>query len=127
MDGVDAAEEWLDTWVGQVNAQAAQSVELSRRVAALTGTAEGRDGAVRVTVGSAGQIERLELDDRVRDVSGPRLAEEIMSVMRRAQAALSNLVADQVQDTVGVDTETGRAVIQSFETRFPTVEREEDR
>lgn len=127
VDGVDAAEDWLDSWVGQVNAQAARSVELSRRVAALTGTAEGRDGAIRVTVGSAGQIERLELDDRVHGLSGPGLADEIMSVMRRAQAALSGLVADQVQDTVGVDTETGRAVIHSFETRFPSVDRVDDR
>ena len=127
MDGIDAAEEWLDTWVGQVNTQAARSVELSRRVAALTGTAEGRDGAIRIAVGSAGQIERLELDERVHELSGPRLADEIMSVMRRAQAALSSRVADQVRDTVGVDTETGRAVIHSFDTRFPAVEREEDR
>jgi hypothetical protein len=127
VDGADAAEDWLDTWVGQVNAQAARSVELSRRVAALTGTAEGHDGAIRVTVGSAGQIERLELDERVHDLAGPRLADEIMSVMRRAQAALAGLVADQVQDTVGVDTETGRAVLHSFETRFPPVESQEDR
>src|SRR3954447_15955960 len=55
VDGIDAAEEWLDAWVGQANTQAARSVELSRRVAALTSTAEGRGGAIRVTVGSAGQ------------------------------------------------------------------------
>jgi hypothetical protein len=100
VDGIDAAEDWLDTWVGQVNTQAARSVELSRRVAALTGTAEGRDGAIRITVGSAGQVERLELDERVHELSDPRLA-EIMSVMRRAQAALSGLVAEEVQATVG--------------------------
>jgi YbaB/EbfC DNA-binding family len=120
MDGIDAAEEWLDAWVGQANAQAERSVELSRRVAALTGTAEGRDGAIRVTVGSAGQMERLELDERVHQVSGPRLAAEIMSVMQRAQAALSRRVADEVEATVGTDTETGRAVVDSFDTRFPT-------
>ena len=127
VDGIDAAEDWLDTWVGQVNTQAARSVELSRRVAALTGTAEGRDGAIRITVASAGQLERLELDERVHELSGPRLADEIMSVMRRAQAALPGLVAEEVQATVGVDTETGQAVLHSFDTRFPTVEREEDR
>jgi hypothetical protein len=126
MDGIDAAEEWLDDWVGQVNAQAARSVDLSRRVAALTGTAEGRDGAIRVTVGSAGQVQRLELDDRVRELPGPRLAEEILSVMRRAQAALSGRVAEEVQATVGADTETGRAVIHSFDTRFPAAERQEE-
>jgi hypothetical protein len=126
MDGIDAAEDWLDTWVGQVNAQASRSVELSRRVAALTGTAEGRGGAIRVTVGSAGQVERLELDERIHELTGPRLAEEIVTVMRRAQAALSGRVTEEVQATVGTDTETGRAVLHSFNTRFPMVEREED-
>ncbi|MFD0518555.1 YbaB/EbfC family nucleoid-associated protein [Paractinoplanes durhamensis] len=126
MSDVDAAEEWLDSWVGQVNAQAQRSVELSRRVAALTGSAESRDGAIRVTVGSAGQVERLELDDRVRELSGPRLAQEIMSVMRRAQAALSGQVAEQVRETVGEDTETGRAVLHSFDSRFPVSREEED-
>jgi hypothetical protein len=127
MDGVDAAEDWLDTWVGQVNTQAARGVELSRRVTALTGTAEGRDGAIRMTVGSAGQIERLELDERVDDLSGPRLAEEIMLVMRLAQAALSRRVADEVRATVGEDTETGRAVTHSFDARFPAPRDEENR
>lgn len=127
MDGIDAAEDWLDAWVGQANAQAARSVELSRRVAALTGTAESRDGAIRVTVGPAGQVESLELDDRVQRMAGPRLAEEILAVMRRAQSALSGKVADEVQATVGADTETGRAVLHSFGTRFPAAEPEEDR
>jgi hypothetical protein len=124
---IDAAEDWLDSWVGQVNAQAERSVELSRRVAALTGSAEGRDGAIRVTVGAAGQMERLDLDERVHELAGPRLAEEIMSVMRRAQAALSGRVADEVRATVGEDTETGRAVIHSFGSRFPAPRDEEDR
>jgi hypothetical protein len=68
VNDIDAAEEWLDSWVGQVNAQAERSVDLSRRVAALTATAEGRNGAIRVTVGSAGQVERLDLDERVHDL-----------------------------------------------------------
>lgn len=128
MSDIDAAEEWLDSWVGQVNAQAQRSVELSRRVAALTATAQGRDGAIRVTVGSTGQVERLDLDDRVHELPGPRLAEEIMSVIRRAQAALSGRVAEQVRATVGEDTETGRAVLQSFESRFPApTDGEQDR
>jgi DNA-binding protein YbaB len=127
MDGIDAAEEWLDTWVAQVDAQAAASVDLSRRVAALIGEAEGRDGAIRVAVGSSGQVQRLELDERVHELTGPRLADEIMSAIRRAQAALSGRVAEEVQATVGADTETGRAVIHSFDARFPMVEREENR
>jgi hypothetical protein len=125
MSDVDAAEEWLDSWVGQANAQAERSVELSRRVSALTGSAEGQDGAIRVMVGSAGQLEQLDLDERVHDLSGPRLAQEIMSVMRRAQAALASRVADEVRATIGEDTETGRAVIHSFDSRF-SIRRDEE-
>jgi len=127
VNDVDAAEEWLDSWVAQVNTQAERSVELSRRVAALTASAEGRDGAIKVTVGSTGQVEGLKLDERVHEVSGPRLAQEIVSVMRQAQAALSRQVADEVRATVGEDTETGRAVIESFESRFPVPPAEDDR
>ena len=48
-------------------------------------------------------------------------------MIRHAQADLSRRVAEQVRDTVGADTETGRAVIHSFDTRFPTVEGEDER
>jgi hypothetical protein len=127
VNDLDAAEEWLDSWVSQVDAQAERSVELSRRVAALTGSAQGRGGAIRVTVGSSGQVEALELDDRVHELSGPQLAREIVVVMRRAQAVLAAQVAEQVQATVGADSEAGRAVIDSFEARFPVPDRPDER
>ncbi|KUL28790.1 YbaB/EbfC family nucleoid-associated protein [Actinoplanes awajinensis] len=124
---IDAAEQWLDSWVSQVNVQAERGVELARRVAALTGSADGRGGAIRVTVGSSGQVTSLELDDRVHELSGPELAREIMAVMRRAQAVLSAEVTEQVRATVGTDSETGRAVIGSFDTRFPVPDEREGR
>ncbi|GIE76261.1 hypothetical protein Aph02nite_22110 [Actinoplanes philippinensis] len=123
VNDVDAAGEWLGSWASQVDARAQRAVELSRRVAALTGTAEGRDGAIRVRVGSSGQVEALDLDDRVHELSGPRLADEIMAVIRRAQSALSAQVVEQVRATVGADSEAGRAVIDSFEARFPAPDR----
>ncbi|SDT66774.1 hypothetical protein [Actinoplanes derwentensis] len=119
MKDVDAAEEWLDSWASQVNLQAERSVELARRVAELTGSAEGLDGAIRVKVGSSGQVESLDLDDRVNGLPGPRLAHEIMVVMRRVQVVLSSKVDEQVKATVGADSEAGRAVVDSFEARFP--------
>ena len=116
---IDAAEEWLNTWTASVNAQAERAAQLSSRVAALSAKAESSDGSIKVTVGATGQIERLSLDDRVQRFSGEELARQILTVMRKAQASLSTLVTAEVAATVGVDTETGRAVIGSFETRFP--------
>lgn len=118
MKDVDAAEQWLDSWVSQVDAQAQRALELSRRVAMLAGSAQGYDGAIRVRVGSSGQVESLDLDDRVHELSGPQLAREIMAVIRRAQTVLSAQVTEQVRETVGADSEAGRAVIHSFAARF---------
>jgi hypothetical protein len=123
---IDAAEEWLDSWASGVNAQAERAVTLSRRVARLTGSAESRDGSIKVTVGSSGQVEALDLDDRVQQLRGAELSRQILAVMRRAQADLSGQVAAQVRETVGADTETGRAVIHSFEARFPEREPEDE-
>jgi hypothetical protein len=111
-DDIDAAEAWLDSWAAGVSEQAERAATLSRRVATLTGRAESRDGSIAVTVGSSGQVQQLELDD-------PELAGRILAVMRQAQADLARQVAAQVETTVGADTETGRAVIHSFEARFP--------
>ncbi|MFI5898351.1 YbaB/EbfC family nucleoid-associated protein [Actinoplanes sp. NPDC051513] len=123
---IDAAEDWLDSWAAGVNEQAERSAALARRVAALTGSAQNRDGSIKVTVGSAGQVEALELDDRVQQLRGAELSRRILVVMRDAQASLARQVAGQVQATVGADTETGRAVIHSFETRFPDRDADND-
>jgi len=118
-NNIDAAEEWLESWTASVNEQAQRAAQLSSRVAALTGAAESNDGSIRVTVGASGQVEKLELDDRVQRLAGEELARQILAVMRKAQARLSAQVTDEVQATVGADTETGRAVIHSFDARFP--------
>jgi DNA-binding protein YbaB len=119
MPDIEAAENWLESWTAGISAQAERAAQLSRRVAALRATAQNADGSIKVTVGSAGQVERLELDDRVRSLNGSELARQILTVMRHAQGNLSTQVAREVQATVGVDSETGRAVIHSFASRFP--------
>jgi DNA-binding protein YbaB len=105
--------------VAGVDAQASRTVELSRRVAALTGTARSRDGSVTVTVGSSGTLESLALDDHALHTTGVDLSRHIMTLIRQAQALLAAQVTEQVRQTVGLDTATGQAVIHSFTTRFP--------
>jgi hypothetical protein len=107
----------LETSSGATRASGAAAA-LADRMATLTSSADGKEGAIRVTVASSGNLTGLELDDRVRGHSGADLAAEILRVMRRAQAGLADQVAAAVGETVGVDSETGRAVLDSFERRF---------
>ena len=104
---------------GRVGARAERAATLSRRVAALTGAAESPDGSIRVTVDASGRMSTLSLSDE-------DLARRVRAVLRRAQADLARQVAVQVSETVGADSETGRAVLHSFETRFPAGEDPDD-
>jgi hypothetical protein len=85
------------------------------------------DGAVQVTVSASGVITDLRLDDRVRLWPAVRLAEQILAVMRRAQAELVGPVAAAAGATVGEYSEAGRAVIDGYATRFPVPPDEERR
>ncbi|MEH0819837.1 MULTISPECIES: YbaB/EbfC family nucleoid-associated protein [unclassified Micromonospora] len=117
--GADAAEEWVRSWSASVSERAAQAQAMSQRIADLTVSATGGHGAVEVTVAGSGTVTGLRLDDRVCGWSGERIAAEIMGTMRRAQARLAEAVADVAAQTVGADSETGRAVVGSYATRFP--------
>jgi hypothetical protein len=108
----------LETSTG-VNRAPGAAAALADRMATLTSSADGDEGAIRVTVASSGNLTGLELDDRVQGYSGADLAAQILQVVRRAQAGLVDRVAAAVGETVGVDSETGRAVLDSFEQRFP--------
>jgi hypothetical protein len=125
MGDIDSTQEWLASWAAGADAQTIRAAELSRRVATLTGEARSRDGSIAVAVGSAGQLVRLDIDGRPGQLTGAALSREIMALVRRAQIHLSAQVAGQVRDTVGADTETGRAMIDSYEERFPERPRRE--
>ncbi|AEV82034.1 hypothetical protein ACWT_1018 [Actinoplanes sp. SE50] len=92
---------------------------LADRVATLRASAAGAGGAVRVTVASSGNVTGLELDERSLGLGAPGLAAEILLTIHRAQAALAGRVAEAVASTVGAETETGRAVLDGFASRFP--------
>lgn len=95
------------------------TVALADRVATLSASAAGDDGAVRVTVAGSGLVTGIELDDRVQRLPGTMLAAELMRTIRRAQAAIVGQAAVAVDETVGSDSETGKAVLDSFSQRFP--------
>jgi hypothetical protein len=117
---LDDAEDWVRSWSAQVSGRAEAAAALADRVAALSAAATDADDVITVTVASSGAVTALELDDRVRRMSGAELSAAILRVMHQAQARLAEQVAKAVDETVGPDAETGRAVLDSFARRFPT-------
>jgi hypothetical protein len=114
---LEASADAMRSWSAQASGRTEAAATLADRVASLSASATGAEGAVRATVASSGIMTGLELGDV--ELSGAELAAEIMRVMRRAQAGLAERVAAAVDETVGADTETGKAVLDSFAQRFP--------
>jgi DNA-binding protein YbaB len=92
---------------------------LADRLAALSASATGDDGVVTVTVTGSGLVTGLQLDDRAQRLSGATLSDEILRTMRRAQASLVRQVRAAVDETVGADTEAGRAVLDPLTRTEP--------
>jgi DNA-binding protein YbaB len=118
---LDAAEGWVDNWQSAIEERAAQAQVLSGRLAQLTASARSDDGWVEVTVGSSGAVTRLQLDERVRGQSAATTSEQILATVRAAQANLTRQAAEATAETMGADSETGLAIVDSFTRRFPAL------
>ncbi|BFU46755.1 YbaB/EbfC family nucleoid-associated protein [Krasilnikovia sp. MM14-A1004] len=116
---LDAAERRVDAWQAGFEERAARARELSRRLADLSARARSDDGLVEVTVGANGMLTGLDLHEDIRRQSAGRTAQQILATLAAAQQAMTKLATEATAETIGADTETGRAVIASFTAREP--------
>jgi DNA-binding protein YbaB len=114
---LDEAERMVDDWQAGFEERAAQARALASRLGELSATARSTDGLVAVTVGSNGSITGLTLREGIRDQPATETADAIMATLRAAQASLTVAATEVTAETVGADSETGRAVISSYVAR----------
>ncbi|QGN48654.1 YbaB/EbfC family nucleoid-associated protein [Micromonospora sp. WMMD558] len=117
---LDAAGRRLDEWESAVADRAAKAKALSERVRALTGTASSPDRMVEVTVDAAGSLTDLWLDERVRQQSAARTAQQILATTRAAHADLLRQVTAAASDTLGDGDPAAEAVVDSYRRRRDT-------
>ncbi|PRY25815.1 YbaB/EbfC family nucleoid-associated protein [Pseudosporangium ferrugineum] len=112
----------IDRWEEAIRRRAEQAQALARRTEGLSATARSRDRLVEVTVGREGQIEDLRLAEGIRHQPAATTAREILATLRLAKADLVRQFDEATAATVGVDTETGRALMQSVRNRLGPVD-----
>ncbi|MBL7260590.1 YbaB/EbfC family nucleoid-associated protein [Paractinoplanes lichenicola] len=119
-DGRDLedAARMIEDWQAGVEARAAQTRELSGRLAAVTATARSDDGLVELTVGATGDLVRLELGEGIRGRPADETARAILATLHAARQALTAQVTAVTTEVVGAESETGRAVIESYARRL---------
>ena len=114
---LDEAARLVDQWQAGFEVRAAQARELAARLAALTATARSDDDLVSVTVGSTGAITDLELKEEIRHRPAAETARAILAAVRAAHESLTAAATGVTAETVGADSETGKAVIASYVAR----------
>jgi hypothetical protein len=114
---LDDAERLVDDWQAGIEARAAQTHELAARLSTLTATARSDDELVSVTVGSSGTMTDLALKEAIREQPAADTARAILATMRAAQASLTAAATAATAETVGEDSETGKAIIASYVAR----------
>ena len=119
---LDEAERLVDDWQAGFEERAAQARALSARLGSLTATATSEDELVTVTVGASGAISDLELEEGIRDRPATETARAILATLREAQASLTKAATEVTAETIGADSETGKAVIASYVARQGSVD-----
>ena len=121
----DEGAEALDRWVAENEAKAQRFQQMRDGVQQVSTTETSRDGIVTVTVDAAGNMSDLQITDGVKQLSGSKVASEVLGTMRRAQSRLADQVAEVVSATVGDDRSTMDTMLSSYRGKFPEPEDDE--
>jgi len=73
---------------------------------------------VEVTVGSDGHITDLRLDEDIRRQPAATTARQILAAVNSAKVSVAQEFARAAAETVGLDTATGRALMNSLNVRL---------
>jgi DNA-binding protein YbaB len=114
----DQTERRLSQWAQGFADKAKQFRAMRTHVEQVQVTDSSRDGAVRVTVDSRGALTDLAFSDRIREMSPPELAAQVLRCLRRAQQQLAPLVQDAMQATVGGEEPLVGNVVSGYRERF---------
>ncbi len=117
--GPEETERRVEQWAAEFAAKADRYQQMQTQISQVSATESSPDGAVQVTVDSAGVVTDLVLSDRAGQVRPQQLSAQILETMRRAQSRLTDRVQQVMLTTVGDDEATVRAVVANYEQRFP--------
>ena len=122
----DPEVERIEQWEHGFEERAARARALAERMSGLSATAHAGDGIVEVTVGSAGQITGLRLDEEIRRQPAAVTTRQILAAIGAAKASLARDFARVAAETVGLESVTGQAVMNSLNARLGLSERPDD-
>lgn len=122
----EEAQRKMDQWAEGLANKAQRYQAAQERTEQLRLTASSQDGAVKVTVGADGGVTGLEFSNKARTYPLDELSRQILRTMRRAQAGITDRVAEVMQESLGdEDRETRSLMLGTLRSKFPEIEDEQ--
>ena len=97
----DAGNDAVAEFAGRISALHRQTESARAALADTTGTAGSPDGAVRVSVDTAGVLTGIEFGAAARDLPAGELAKTVLQTVRQARVAVLREAEDRVAEAVG--------------------------
>ena len=116
----------IDQLTAAAKAKAGRYLAMQARAAEVSVTESSQDGLVTVTVDSAGNVTDLRITDKVKEMSGERVAAAVLLTLRRAQARLPEKLAEVMAETIGDDQQTVDTIVGNYRAKFPEPEPEDE-
>ena len=103
-----------------------QAQQFATRSEHLSVEGRSRDEVARVTVDGTGQVQSIQIEDDVRDLSGSQIAADVFEALRQAQRRLSFHVEQLGNEIYGADSPSVGQFTQAYRDRYG-YEEDEDR
>lgn len=116
---VQAAQERLQQIATEANRNHERYIAVRAGIDAAEATETTDDGAITVTVGSAGELRDLRLSDKAMRLGPDRLSAQVLIATRRAQSRIADRVQEIVSENVPADDLLGRQIVAKARERFP--------
>lgn len=115
----DEAMRRVNDWAAGFARKAERYAAAKERTEQLKLSAASPDGTVRVTVGADGVVSDLAFSAKTRTIPPDELARMVLATMRRAQAGITERVAEVMNEEIGdEDRETRAALLGALSARF---------
>jgi DNA-binding protein YbaB len=123
----DEAIRRMDEWAAGFARKAERYAAAQEETERLRLTASSPDGTVRVTVGADGVVSDLVFSSKTRTMPPEELSRMVLETMRRAQAGITERVAEVMTEQLGEeDQETRGVLLDSLRGRFPDPDEPDD-
>jgi DNA-binding protein YbaB len=96
----------------------AATQEMATRMQTLTATASDPNGLATVTVDSSGVLLKADFSARIQRTAPEAVSRALMEALSGAKQRVAAQTQEVIAETVGADSDTGRAVAQDLQARL---------